>query len=1248
MSASIEIGIQELLLSGKGTNTSSARNVKVRVQLPNDVVTHALETAPVNIINQAQPVRFDWAHHVPLTERGRSWEALKKALDLARVKPGAARVEYHLINASSGAELGSGQIDLAPLAAAPSEEPMQRVYLVDTQRHTVGTLVVRVKARDAVQLVGASGKHAMDLRGGGPKDTIDADVKRAFNQFDTDNSGDIDATELHDALATLGMNASGSQARAILQRYTTGGRNALKLPEFARLVTDLRQHQGKDPISPASSKKYGSGASGGGVVDRDIRAAFDAFDTDHSGDIDQHELRGALKKLGMHNIDAAATDQVLKRYSNRGSLKIDEFARMVADLRAFQGKDPISPSSSFKSNRSSGGKWGGGGGGGADPNIRAAFEAFDTDGSGGIDKDELVEALKQLGMNSDGMGAQAILNKYAGPGKGDLNLSQFEQLVGDLERFQRGSGGAATTPIRKTTYAKSQIDPKIRAAFEQFDTDHSGDIDQHELVRALRQLGMDATKQQAADVLARYDTINRDGSLDIFEFDRLVRDLNRFQGGGGSLGGGGGYGGASRTTYGGPTTVDQRIRDAFNRFDTDRSGDIDRYELEKALRELGMSATPSQVAQVLKRYDTQKSDGKLDLYEFEALVKDLERYQSGGSLGGGGQARFDPNRIDPKVKAAFERFDADRNGTIDAGELREALRNLGVSADGSQAVAILKRYDADRSGGIELVEFARMVHDLIDYQGGGTGDGEITHEIKRVFAEFDTDRSGTIDAKELARCLQMLGIETNDSQANAILRQYDADGNRTLDLREFARLVKDIRNFQEGGGSDAVRKQLQRQDVLHLFRSHRNALDELFYAYALEADDSFGAYATGYDTAEADIRAAFAEYDRDASGGIDSSELVGALAKLGLQASSQQAIKVLARYDTDGSRQLELPEFKQLVNDLKTFQAGGTQDYKAQAAETAYPKVLYPEELLSMVHGFRLIPKYLLADDVRSAVREMQTSSTADVGLLPIKKANFDEVLLRIAHYAAAKSHARSAEAAKRLDELFRLFLLYDVPRMRALVSEHRLREACSVGDIDVCRELIGKRVAIDARDYDNWTALHRACVYGHEECVGELIAASASIPQLGPHGFTAMHFAAEYGQVRVVHMLLHAKAAPAELTAEQGWTPLQRAAIDGHDDVVKALLSASKDKRTGNTNYPIMSRDKAGDTALHDASRNGHLGVVRELVLAKADLNSPNHAGQTALDVAKKAGRKDVAEFLTIKLRAANKGGGPIGSGIA
>ena len=35
-------------------------------------------------------------------------------------------------------------------------------------------------------------------------------------------------------------------------------------------------------------------------------------------------------------------------------------------------------------------------------------------------------------------------------------------------------------------------------------------------------------------------------------------------------------------------------------------------------------------------------------------------------------------------------------------KVREALRHLGVQADSSQTVAVLRRYDADRSGGIEL------------------------------------------------------------------------------------------------------------------------------------------------------------------------------------------------------------------------------------------------------------------------------------------------------------------------------------------------------------------------------------------------------------------------------------------------------------------------------------------------------------------------------------------------------------------
>lgn len=293
-----------------------------------------------------------------------------------------------------------------------------------------------------------------------------------------------------------------------------------------------------------------------------------------------------------------------------------------------------------------------------------------------------------------------------------------------------------------------------------------------------------------------------------------------------------------------------------------------------------------------------------------------------------------------------------------------------------------------------------------------------------------------------------------------------------------------------------------------------------------------------------------------------------------------------------------------------------------------------------MMYGFRLVPQQLTEMDVRAAVKEMQPSSSANVALQPLRRELFDEVLLRLAHFAASRSaHLKKAEAGKRLEQLLRDMLVFDVRRMRALVSEHRLREACSLGDVDTAAALIRERVAIDAKDFDGWTALHRACAYGHQECVQELIAARASLPQRGANGFTAMHWAAEYGHSTIVSQLLKAGAAPAD-RSDSGWTPLHRAALDGHVAVVSALLNSSKNKTNGASTYPVTERDMHGDSALHDAARNGHLEVAKMLVAARAPMDVPNQAGQTPHDVASKAGRSDVAEFLRIK------GGGGRGAG--
>ena len=72
---------------------------------------------------------------------------------------------------------------------------------------------------------------------------------------------------------------------------------------------------------------------------------------------------------------------------------------------------------------------------------------------------------------------------------------------------------------------------------------------------------------------------------------------------------------------------------------------------------------------------------------------------------------------------------------------------------------------------------------------------------------------------------------------------------------------------------------------------------------------------------------------------------------------------------------------------------------------------------------------------------------------------------------------------------------------------------------------------------------------------------------------------------------------------------------------------------------YSTLGDCQYGDTALHDAARNGHLPVVKALVAAGADVNGANHMGKSPLEAAKAAGnRAAVVEFLEMK----QKRGGP------
>ena len=71
----------------------------------------------------------------------------------------------------------------------------------------------------------------------------------------------------------------------------------------------------------------------------EVKATFDKYDADGSGDIDKDELRSAFKDLGL-DVPRSKMGAVLKRYGGNDceGLTYDEFSALVADLTGHHQK----------------------------------------------------------------------------------------------------------------------------------------------------------------------------------------------------------------------------------------------------------------------------------------------------------------------------------------------------------------------------------------------------------------------------------------------------------------------------------------------------------------------------------------------------------------------------------------------------------------------------------------------------------------------------------------------------------------------------------------------------------------------------------------------------------------------------------------------------------------------------------------------------------------------------------------------
>ena len=142
---------------------------------------------------------------------------------------------------------------------------------------------------------------------------------------------------------------------------------------------------------------------------------------------------------------------------------------------------------------------------------------------------------------------------------------------------------------------------------------------------------------------------------------------------------------------------------------------------------------------------------------------------------------------------------------------------------------------------------------------------------------------------------------------------------------------------------------------------------------------------------------------------------------------------------------------------------------------------------------------------------------------------------------------------------------------------------------------------------------------------------------RLGLETLPPLRAAAYGGHDKLVEMLVRAQANVEDVANALKNTPLHVACEQGHTATARAILKASRAHGGATTRaakqraqyYFVNRRNRDGMTALHLASRGGHMGTVQFLVDHKADPNRRNQQGEDPISSARTAGQESVAEWL-------------------
>jgi calmodulin len=139
------------------------------------------------------------------------------------------------------------------------------------------------------------------------------------------------------------------------------------------------------------------------------------------------------------------------------------------------------------------------------------------------------------------------------------------------------------------------------------------------------------------------------------------------------------------------------------------------------------------------------------------------------------------------LRAVFDLFDTNGNGSISAKELGTVMRTIGQDPTEAELQDIINDRDADGSGTLDFLEFVNLM-------GAPLKGDNVAEDIDTTFRAW-CDRDGNIKISDLRKAMTDLGETFDQAELEEMVREADSQfrsdlGDGSIQIEEFRAMLK--------------------------------------------------------------------------------------------------------------------------------------------------------------------------------------------------------------------------------------------------------------------------------------------------------------------------------------------------------------------------------------------------------------------------------------------------------------------------